>query len=203
MDQAQIDYAMMRHCIALSATAARRGELPFASIICEGDCIIAEKTNEVAQYSDVTRHAELLVISEAQKQLGRKDLSTCALYSNIEPCVMCAFPIRETRIGRVLYAIDSPMMGGLSKWNVLRDTQLSDIMPEIFGGVPEVTTGLLTREAEAVWKKWRPIVWKIIRHRGCFETAVPAASLTRMQAIPLRRVPLGNLSMLRLSRRSV
>ena len=164
---------------------------------------MAEKTNEVTQYSDVTRHAELLVISEAQRDSGtQRFLSTCALYSNIEPCVMCAFPIRETRIGRVLYAIGSPMMGGFSKWNVLRDTQLSDVMPEVFGGIPEVTTGLLALEAEAVWKSWRPIVWNIIRHRGCFETAGLAANHT-LQAAPSRGALFGILSMLHSDRRSV
>src|SRR5512139_3975268 len=30
---------------------------------------------------------------------------------------------------------------------------LSDVMPEVFGGIPKVTTGLLAREANAVWKK--------------------------------------------------
>ena len=32
----------------------------------------------------------------AQKALGTKDLSGCTLYTNVEPCAMCSFPIRET-----------------------------------------------------------------------------------------------------------
>ena len=64
---------------------------------------------------------------------------------------MCAFAARETRIGRVVFAIKSPMMGGVSKWNVLRDTELSNAMPEVFGPVPEVVAGLLQEEAERIW----------------------------------------------------
>jgi hypothetical protein len=42
------------------------------------------------------------------------------------------------------------MMGGLSKWNALRDSELSKAMPEAFGPVPEVIAGLSRREAEKV-----------------------------------------------------
>ena len=80
---------------------------------------------------------------------------------------MCSFPIRETRIGRVVYAISSPMMGGFSKWNVLGDNEISNVMPEVFGDKPEVAAGLHYREAAAVWRKWNPVFWLGIRFRGC------------------------------------
>ncbi len=167
-NQTVIDTAMMERCIRLSAMAAKRGEFPFASVICKGGEVVVETTNQVAQKGDVTRHAELVAVSQAQKILGRKDLSDCSLYSNVEPCVMCSFPIRETRIARVIFAISSPMMGGFSKWNVLRDIELSRAMPEAFGPTPEIVAGLLLRQAERVWWKWNPLIWAVIKHRGCF-----------------------------------
>ena len=39
------------------------------------------------------------------------------------------------RIGRVVYAISSPMMGGFSKWNVLGDNEISNLI------VPNGTPG--------------------------------------------------------------
>ena len=169
--QAAIDEAMMQRCIELSATATQHGEFPFASLICVGREIVAEATNRVAQDHDVTQHAELLAISKAQQTLRRKDLSDCTIYSNIEPCVMCSFPIRETRIARVVFAIRSPLMGGVSKWNVLRDAEISNVMPEAFGPVPETIAGLLQHEAENVWWKWNPAIWCVIKYRGCFAAA--------------------------------
>ena len=80
---------------------------------------------------------------------------------------MCAFPIRETGIARVVYAVSSPMMGGFSKWNVLSDNEISNVMPEVFGDIPEVSAGLLIVEAAAVWRDWNPLVWLAIRFRGC------------------------------------
>jgi tRNA(adenine34) deaminase len=160
------------------------GRFSFASLICDGDRVIAEATNRVARDADVTRHAELLAISAAQKTLGRKDLSNCTIYSNIEPCVMCSFPIRETRIGRVIYSISSPMMGGFSKWNVLRDSEISNAMPEAFGPVPEVIAGVLQREAEMVWRKWNPVIWGVIKYRGCFDNSIAPDSCIHLPAIP-------------------
>ena len=58
----------------------------------------------------------------------------CTLYSNVEPCAMCSYCIRETRIRKVVYAIRSPIMGGHSKWRILQDPQISSVIPEVFGG---------------------------------------------------------------------
>lgn len=184
MDQSDIDSRMMQRCIQLSATATTTGEFPFACVICEGDTVVAESTNLVRQDGDITRHAELVAISEAQKALGRKRLSGCTLYSNIEPCPMCSFPIRESRIGRVVYAIRSPKMGGASRWNILRDTELSRVMPEAFGPVPEVISGFMGREAAKVWRTWNPLIWAIIVRRGCFAHAPEVDGVETLNAIP-------------------
>jgi tRNA(adenine34) deaminase len=179
MDQSAIDLKMMRRCVELSAAAVTRRELPFSCVICRDGEIVAEAINRVVADADVTKHAEILAISEAQRILDRSDLSDCTIYSNVEPCPMCSFPIRETRIGRVVYAISSPMMGGFSKWNVLGDNEISNVMPEVFGDTPEVAAGLHYREAAAVWRKWNPIFWLGIRFRGCLaEPADSTASLT-------------------------
>jgi tRNA(adenine34) deaminase len=168
---AELDRTMMQRCIDLSVLAVEQRELPFACVICRDGEIVAETTNRVVRDGDVTRHAELVAISAAQHALGRKDLSDCTLYSNVEPCPMCSVPIRETGIRRVVFSISSPMMGGYSKWDVLRDTEISNVMPEVFGDVPEVTAGLLYREAAAVWRQWNPLFWIAIRFRGVLAEA--------------------------------
>jgi tRNA(adenine34) deaminase len=192
MDRSAIDLKMMRRCVELSAEAVLRRELPFSCVICRDGEVVAEATNRVVQDADVTRHAEIIAISEAQRILGRSDLSDCTIYSNVEPCPMCSFPIRETRIGRVVYAISSPMMGGLSKWNVLGDNEISNVMPEVFGDRPEVAAGLYYCEAAAVWRKWNPIFWLGIRFRGCLadpaqDVAAVTLQVRHTEWRPLRR----------------
>ena len=169
MDQHAHDIMIMRRCIELSRSAARQGELPFASILCRGGEVVAEVMNRAAADRDVTRHAELLAVSQAQRALGRRRLRRCTIYSNVEPCIMCSMPIRETGIRRVVFAIKSPVMGGFSRWNVLGDARLSRAMPFYFRRPPEVVAGLLAAEAEKVWREWRPLLWKAIVLRGCFD----------------------------------
>ena len=193
MDRSVLDLRMMRRCVELSSAAVQQGELPFACVICRNGEIVTETINRVVRDGDVTRHAEILAISEAQRLLGRSDLSDCTIYSNVEPCPMCAFPIRETRIGRVVYAISSPMMGGFSKWDVQSDNEISNVMPEVFGDAPEVAAGLQYREATAVWRKWNPVFWLGIRFRGCLaDPAKDDAHLT-LQVRQRNRRPLRRL----------
>lgn len=174
-----IDVAMMERCIALSKTAGREGEFPFACIIEKDGKVVVETTNRVVRDGDVTRHAELVAVSLAQKALGSKDLSGCTLYTNVEPCAMCSFPIRETRISRVVYAIGSRLMGGDSKWDVLGDPELSKVMPEAFGDAPEIMRGFMRRDAEKVWRAWNPLIWGVIRYRGCFGEPPKAEPVTK------------------------
>jgi len=171
MDQIVVetrDREMMARCIALAREGTAAGEFPFACVICKDGEVLVETTNRVAREKDVTRHAELIAVSEAQRRLGTTRLDGCTLYSVVEPCPMCSFPIREARIDRVVFAIPSPLMGGASRWNVLGDAVLFEKMPEAFGQAPEVRSGVLQKEAERVWFRSHPLAWGVIRWRGVF-----------------------------------
>jgi tRNA(adenine34) deaminase len=159
------DKAMMARCIELSRFAVSKGEYPFGTVITLDGQIVAEAINRSVRDGDVTRHAEVIALSEAQKTIGREHLCRATLYTNVEPCAMCAYCIREAWVGRVVYAIGSPIMGGLSKWNILRDEGISDL-PQIFGRVPEVVSGVLVHEAEQAWRDWSPLAWQMIKLRG-------------------------------------
>jgi tRNA(adenine34) deaminase len=184
-----LDRRMMRRCIELSRMAVREGEFPFAALVFANDgTVIAEATNRVARDKDVTRHAELLAVSAAQTILGQAGLAGCTIYSSVEPCVMCSFPIRESRIARVVFGIRSPMMGGFSRWNVLGDGALCEHMPEYFNAPPDVLADFLAEEAEKAWTDWSPEIWAIITSRGCFETVPrPVVSGRARRARGVRR----------------
>jgi tRNA(adenine34) deaminase len=167
---AATDKAMMARCIELSRMAVAKGEYPFATVIaCDGQ-ILAESTNTTIRDADVTRHAEIIALSQAQQAIGREQLRRSTLYSNIEPCAMCAYCIREAWVGRVVYALGSPVMGGHSKWNILRDRGLSSRLPGVFGAVPEVVSGVLLEEAQQAWRDWSPFAWQMIKLRGLLTT---------------------------------
>jgi tRNA(adenine34) deaminase len=165
-----VDRRMMARCIELSRIGAAAGERPFGSLVARGAEILGESANRTECEGDVSRHAEIVAIAKARKHLGGARLADCTLYTNVEPCPMCAFCIREAGIGRVVFALGSPVMGGLSRWNVLRDDMLSDGIPFVFGAVPEVVSGVLAEEAGEAWREWNPLAWQVIKLRGLLVT---------------------------------
>jgi len=169
-----VDRRMMARCIELSRMGAAAGERPFGSVVARGAEILGESANCTERDGDVSRHAEIVAIAQARKILGGARLAACTLYSNVEPCPMCAFCLREAGIGRVVFALRSPVMGGLSRGNVMRDDTLSDGIPFVFGAVPEVVSGVLAEEAGEAWREWNPIAWHVIKLRG-FMVAPPPA----------------------------
>jgi tRNA(adenine34) deaminase len=171
MDADATDRLMMMHCIALSKASGEAGEYPYAAVICRNGVIVAESINMVVHDGDVTRHAEVAALSQAQKMLGTVSLDDCEIYVNAEPCAMCSLAIRETRIRRVIYGLSSPHMGGVSKWNILGDDDLSSKIPEVFAPPPEIVSGYMAEEAEQTLIEWNPLVARIIARRGLFGAA--------------------------------
>jgi tRNA(adenine34) deaminase len=162
---AAADDALMRRCFALTESARGQGEAPYGAVIGRRGEFVCEALNKARADHDVTHHAELMAISEAQRILGRLSLDDCTLYSIVEPCPMCAYAVRETRIARVVYSLSSPVMGGHSRWNILEDQRLSGVIPEVFAPPPVVSAGFLAAEAAEVMKKWNSLFWEIIQRR--------------------------------------
>ena len=183
-----IDRAMMMRCIALSVRSGEEGEYPYGVVIRRAGDVVAEFINRVAHERDVTRHAEVVAISQAQKALGATSLDDCTIYVSAEPCAYCSYAIRESRIGRVIYGLRSPHMGGVSKWNVLPDEDLSNTMPEVFAPPPEIIAGYMAHEVEQALLKWDPLVWGVVKRRGLFVAGPVETVLSRATDPPLRRL---------------
>nr|WP_183571310.1 nucleoside deaminase [Methylorubrum rhodinum] len=151
----------MTRCLQIARSSAKRGEYPFASLIACGEKVLVEAENNVTEKGDVTQHAELVAISRALiLKYGLSSLEGCTLYSSVEPCAMCSFPIRESRLSRVVYSISSPLMGGHSRWGIMTDKKISDCLPEFFADPPEILSGILRIEAMNIWKEFYPDIWK-------------------------------------------
>jgi tRNA(adenine34) deaminase len=162
------DAEMMRRAIALAVRSGEEGEYPYGVVICRKGEVVAESINRVAKERDVTRHAEVVAISAAQKKLGTVSLDDCTIYVSAESCAYCCYAIRESRIGRVVYGLTSPHMGGVSKWPVLIDRGISDTMPETFAAPPEIIAGFMAQEAEDALLRWNPVIAGAMKVKGLF-----------------------------------
>src|SRR5215212_5388994 len=168
MDTSASDAEMMQRAITLSVRSGEEGEYPYGVVISRDGKAIAESINRVKHERDVTRHAEVVAISAAQKALGTVSLEDCAIYVSAEPCAYCCYAMRESRIGRVVYGLRSPHMGGVSKWPVLTDEDISDTMPEVFAAPPEIVAGFMAAEAEEALLKYNPVSGGVMKLRGLF-----------------------------------
>lgn len=162
---------MMTRAIALSQQSGKAGEYPYGAVVCRDGSVVSESINRVTHDGDVTRHAEVVAISLAQKALRSVSLDDCEIFVNAEPCAFCCYAIRESRIRRVVFGLSSPHMGGLSKWNVLADNDLNASMPDVFAPPPEIVAGFMAKEAEAALIEWNPIISDVIKRRGLFAAA--------------------------------
>ena len=192
MDTASIeahDRDMMLRAIALSTKSGEAGEYPYGVVICRGGVVVAESINRVKHDGDVTRHAEIVAISAAQKALRNTSLDDCVIYVNAEPCALCCYAIRESRIGRVVYGLYSPHMGGRSKWNVLADEDISRVMPEVFAPPPAIVGGFMAREAQDALFKLDPLVCEVMKERGLFVTDMPKSGRLWGWRLPFVRLP--------------
>ncbi len=173
LDLDVIDRRMMARCIELSREGATAGELPFGSVIARHDQTIAEATNQVMALKDESRHAEILSIARARQLIGDQALTGCTLYTTVEPCPMCSFCIRAAGISRVVFALGSPRLGGLSQWNILG----YDDLPLLFGPAPEVVPGILADDAYKVWTDLNPMIGRAVLWLGYLNEATPEGAI--------------------------
>lgn len=155
------DEAFMRECLELAEKAGRTGDLPFGAVVVREHTIIGRGYNTLIQKREVDGHAERIALLQAQKLLHSRTLSDCTLYSNVEPCPMCSFLIRELGVRKVVFGLPSFVMGGYSKFNILQDTGLSNVVPDYFAPPPIIVGGVLKKECTEIWKHWDPTALRL------------------------------------------
>ena len=110
----QNDEKMMRRCLSLGREALQNGDYPVGSVIVIDGKIVAEGIESVKAKNDPTAHAEIEAIRQACRKSGTLDLSAATLFSNVEPCWMCAYPILRTQIQRVVFDLANEKVGWFS-----------------------------------------------------------------------------------------
>src|SRR5262245_59427126 len=98
----------MRRCLELARQAQESGERAVGAVIVLEGRLLAEAYEQVKSHLDVAGHAELIAIRQACQVLGAMDLTGCTLYTNVEPCWMCSFAIREVGIRQVVIGAPVP-----------------------------------------------------------------------------------------------
>ncbi|MGD9563841.1 MAG: nucleoside deaminase [Pyrinomonadaceae bacterium] len=106
--------SLIDRCFRLADEARRRGDTPVGSLLVGADGEIVAEASERNRTEDLFAHAELLAIEAAVKLLQNNDLKGFTLVTTNEPCFLCSYAVRQTRISRVIFAIETLGTGGYS-----------------------------------------------------------------------------------------
>ena len=120
------DVLAMREALAEAHLAVQHGDVPVGAVVVREGRIIARAHNERELCGDPTAHAEILALRSAAEVLGNWRLGGCTLYVTLEPCVMCAGALQQSRIDRVVFAAADPKGGATGTlYNVAADPRLN------------------------------------------------------------------------------
>ena len=86
--------------------ATSTGDQPYGAVLVADGAIIGEGPSRVVILGDPTAHAEREAIRDAQRRLGRTDLSGSVLYSTSRPCRMCEAAAAEANVARMIHGTD-------------------------------------------------------------------------------------------------
>src|SRR5699024_6103369 len=125
----------MQHAIDTAHTATRTGDVPIGAAIYAPDgVLVASGVNAVEHSGDPTRHAEMVAVSNAYRELAE-----CTLVVTVEASSMCAGAMVLARLPRVVFGAWEPNTGASgSVLDILREPRLKHQV--------EVTSGVLAEQ---------------------------------------------------------
>jgi tRNA(adenine34) deaminase len=126
----------MQQAIAIAREVKSSGDVPVGALIVnEAGEILCSGKNEREKDNDPTAHAEIVAIRKAGEKLGSWRLDDFTLIVTLEPCVMCAGAILQSRIKRLVFGAFDQKAGAVgSSLDVIRDVRaLSKV--EVVSGV--------------------------------------------------------------------
>lgn len=144
------DIHYMRVAMEQAALAAELGEVPIGAVVVydpidpatrrpvlDEPRVIAAAYNRREIDQDPAGHAEFMAMKAASKELGRWRLSGCAVYVTLEPCIMCAGLMHQSRVDRCVYGAADEKAGALGTlYSVHADERLNhqfEVVPGVLG----------------------------------------------------------------------
>jgi tRNA(adenine34) deaminase len=136
----------MQQAITLAQEVKSSGDVPVGALIVNnaGE-IVSFGKNEREKDNDATAHAEIVAIRGAGEKLGSWRLDDLTLVVTLEPCVMCAGAILQSRIRRLVFGAFDQKAGAVgSSLDVIRDVRALSKVEVVSGVLEDECAKLLT-----------------------------------------------------------
>ena len=108
-----LDYIKWMKFILRRSDEVGKFELPITAVIIDekGRCI-GRGSNKRETNKDPLGHAELIALRQAAIIKNDWRFNECSIIINLEPCTMCAAPLVQARMGKVIYGAEDDKRGG-------------------------------------------------------------------------------------------
>ncbi|MCR5692614.1 MAG: nucleoside deaminase [Bacilli bacterium] len=140
-----LDY--MKIALELAKEAEFAGEIPVGAVVVLNDKIIGKGFNKRESKYDISSHAEIEAIKDAEKNLGNWRLDGATLYVTLEPCLMCSGAILQSRVSKVVFGSRDEKDGAIVSNYFVFDSPCSHERPLVYGEV-------LKEECDALLKSF-------------------------------------------------
>jgi tRNA(adenine34) deaminase len=134
----QDDEFWMKMAIELAQRAAEKDEVPVGAVLIDSQGQkLAQGFNLRESLHTTLGHAEILALHRASKLKKSWRLPETTLYVTLEPCLMCAGALLQSRVKRVVFGAYDPKGGAFGTlYNVSQDKRLNHQI-EVVGGFME------------------------------------------------------------------
>ncbi len=137
----------MQQAIELAKQSSNFDDVPVGALIVndQGE-ILATGQNLREKNNDPTAHAEVVAIKNAGNKIGNWRLDDLTIVVTLEPCVMCAGAIAQSRMKRLIFGAFDEKAGAVgSLIDVIRDKR-SLTKVEVLGGVLQSDCAILLQK---------------------------------------------------------
>lgn len=114
MKPTDADLRFAAQAIELAREARVAGNHPFGAVLVVDGAVVLKARNTVATDRDPTAHAETNLVAAAIKELEPGQLRRSVLYTNCEPCAMCAGKLYWAGIRAVVFALSSEELASMA-----------------------------------------------------------------------------------------
>ena len=139
------DLEIIENLLHLLNSSPQAFEVPVAAAVYDQEMnLVSQSLNQRESTNDPTSHAEICVLREAGIKNGNWNLEGFSLFITLEPCLMCAGAILQSRISRVIFGAFNPGDSSKSTITLLRATN-----PKL-----EIVGGVMDKECSQFISQW-------------------------------------------------
>ncbi|MFN7904291.1 MAG: tRNA adenosine(34) deaminase TadA [Pseudobdellovibrionaceae bacterium] len=135
----------MQFCLELAQKAEKKNEVPVGACVVGPEGLISTGYNLRETLQSSLGHAEILAIHKAHRIRKNWRLEDCTLYVTLEPCLMCAGAIVQSRIQNVIFGAYDKKAGAVrSLYQLCEDSRMNHQVNVVEGVLQNECSQMLT-----------------------------------------------------------